>query len=114
MTDFNQRRTLGPIVTQMGGDIIGSGSAGSGSSNLTITNNVDGYILKATGENDRIEGIPSLQYDSGTSTLLSSANLYVSGSMNYLYLHGTNESGNPVKFRVAIDGHIVQFSGSTS
>lgn len=114
MTDFTVRRMLGPVITQMGGDTSGSGSSGSGSLGLTITNNVDGYILKATGENDRIEGIPNLQYDSGTSTLLSTANLYVSGSMNYLYLHGTDETGQPVKFRVAIEGDVVQFSGSAS
>ena len=108
MTDFNQRRTLGPIVTQMGGDTIGSGSAGSGSSNLTITNNVDGYILKATGENDRIEGIPSLQYDSDTATLSASSNLYLTGSANYLYLHGYGAGGEPVKFRVSISGSLLR------
>ena len=111
MTDFNARRMLGPVHSQMGGNVSGSSDSGGGSS-LTITNNVDGYVLKATGENNRIEGIPQLQYDSDTSTLLSTANLYVSGSMNYLYLHGTDESGQPAKFKVAIQGHIVNFSGS--
>jgi hypothetical protein len=112
MTDFTVRRMLGPIITEMGGSLSGSG--GSGGDGLTITNNVSGYVLKATGEANRIEGIPQLQYDAGTSTLNANANLYVSGSTNYLYIHGTNEAGEQVKFKVAVQGHILDISGSTS
>ena len=52
MTDFTVRRMLGPIITEMGGSLSGSG--GSGGDGLTITNNVSGYVLKATGEANRI------------------------------------------------------------
>ena len=112
MTDFNVRRMLGPIHTQMGGDSDPnhSGSGGGGGS-LSILNNVDGYMLKATGEPNQVAGVPQLAYNSINNTLSSSANLYVSGATNYLYLHGTNESGQTVKFKVNIQGSILEIAG---
>lgn len=112
MSDYNVRRMLGPVRTQMGGNTDPSGSGGSGSGSLSIINNIDGYLLKATGVPNKIEGIPQLQYDATDNTLSSSANLYVSGATNYLYLHGTDENGQTVKFRVNIQGSLVQISGS--
>jgi hypothetical protein len=103
---------LGPINTVMGGEMSSSAGGGGGGSSLTITNNVNGYLLQATGEQNRLEGIPALQYDSSTTTLSSSANLYVSGSTHYLYLHGLDESGQPAKFKVAIEGGILTIPSS--
>jgi hypothetical protein len=111
---LNVRRMLGPVNSVMGGEMSSSAGGGSGSSGITITNNVDGYLLKATGEADRVEGISALQYNSATTTLSSSANLYVSGSTHYLYLQGIDESGQPAKFKIAIEGSILSVSGSQS
>ena len=100
------RRMLGPINTVMGGDSEGSSGGGGGS--LTINNNVDGYILKATGVANTVEGIPQLQWNSSHTALSASSDIYVSGSNNYLYLHGTNANGETVRFKVNIEGHILK------
>ena len=78
---------------------------------VTITNNVAGYLLQATGENDRIEGIPSLQWDATNTVLSASSDLYVTGSANYLYLHGTNAAGKTVRFQVGVEGSILKVIG---
>ena len=75
---------------------------------ITITNNVDGYLLKATGEADRIAGIPKLVWDSTNVALTASGDVYVSGSNNYLYLHGLNAAGEDVSFKVSIEGNILK------
>jgi hypothetical protein len=99
------RSMLGPINVEMGGNSDPTGSSGGGGSNLTITNNIDGYLLKATGDANRVEGISALQY---TGTALSaSTNLYVSGSNNYLYVHGSDAQGNIKRFKVNIQGGIL-------
>ena len=95
---------LGPIDKSMGGDPDPSG----GGSSLTITNNVDGYILKATGQANTIEGIPQLKWDSSNTALSASGDVYVSGSNNYLYLHGTNSEGQTVRFQVAVSGGMLK------
>ena len=106
MTIKIPRRMLGPINNEMGGNPEGGGGGGGGS--LTINNNVDGYILKATGVANTVEGIPQLQWDSTNTALSASSDIYVSGSNNYLYLHGTNAGGQTVRFRVAVDGHVLK------
>ena len=98
------RRMLGPINNQMGGNPEGETGGGGGS--LTINNNVDGYILKATGVSNTVEGIPQLRWNSTDTALSASADVYVSGSNNYLYLHGTNAAGQTVRFKVNVDGQI--------
>tara|TARA_R110000822_G_scaffold27282_2_gene81577 strand:+ start:1867 stop:2205 length:339 start_codon:yes stop_codon:yes gene_type:complete len=110
MTFFTVRRMLGPISTQMGGDSDPTGSGGGGGGSVTINNNVDGYMLKATGLANTVEGVPQLQWDSSTTTLSASANIYVSGSSNYYYLHGVDADGNNVKFKVAVQGSILQIA----
>ncbi len=100
---------LGPINKVMGGDPDPS----SGGSGLTITNNVDGYILKATGQANKVEGIPQLIWDSGNTALSASADVYISGSNNYLYLHGTNAAGQVVRFKVNVDGSILKVADDT-
>ena len=67
-----------------------------------------GPIITEMGGYDLLGG--SIQF----LTLNANANLYVSGSTNYLYIHGTNEAGEQVKFKVAVQGHILDISGSTS
>jgi hypothetical protein len=97
----------------MGGFVSGSGGSGGGGSSLTITNNVDGYILKATGESNRIEGIPTFTHNSTTNAISASSDLYITGSNNYLYLHGYNETGQAVRFKVAISGSLFQVAEET-
>lgn len=113
MRNHLPRRMLGPIRLEMGGSVTGSEGGGGGGSSLTITNNVDGYILKATGEANRIEGISQLQYDSARSTLTASAGIYITGSAggvgdNYLYLHGTDNQGRPTQFKMMISGGMLR------
>ena len=108
MRDPIPRRMLGPITKEMGGDQVPSGSSGGGGGGGTITNNINGYILKATGDANRVEGIPQLQYDSSRATLTASAGIYISGSNdpgdNYLYLHGTDSTGAKKQFKIEISG----------
>jgi hypothetical protein len=96
------KRLLGPINKEMGGDP--EGGSGGGGSGVTITNNVSGYLLRATGDANKIAGVPQLQWDSARTALSASADMYISGSNNYLYLHGTNASGQTVRFQVQISG----------
>ena len=117
MRDPIPRRMLGPITREMGGDTTQTGSAGGGGGggggSLTITNNVSGYMLKATGDPNRIEGISQLQYDSTRTTLTASAGIYITGSSsglgdNYLYLHGTDNLGRPTQFKMMISGGMLR------
>jgi hypothetical protein len=107
MREYSARRLLGAINNSMGGFVSGS-SGGGGGTSLTITNNVDGYFLKATGEPNRIEGVSTLTHNASTGAISASADVYITGSNNYLYLHGTNENGEVVRFRVAISGSLLQ------
>ena len=113
MREYSARRLLGAINNSMGGFVSASIGGGGGGSSLTITNNVDGYILKATGDPNRIEGISTLTHDSTTGAISASADVYITGSNNYLYLHGTNENGTPVRFRVVVNGSILQIAEDT-
>tara|TARA_B100000212_G_C27279600_1_gene492474 strand:+ start:508 stop:852 length:345 start_codon:yes stop_codon:yes gene_type:complete len=111
MREYSARRLLGAINNSMGGFLSGSGATGGGGgSSLTITNNVAGYVLKATGDANRIEGISTLTHDATTGAISASADLYVTGSNNYLYLHGTNENGTPVRFKVAVSGSLLEIA----
>jgi len=83
-----------------------TGSGGGGGAGVTITNNQDGYILKATGEANRIEGIPS--FVSSSTGISASLGMYVTGSNNYLYLHGLDANGVATQFKVAIEGGIIK------
>ena len=53
MSKVLPRRMVGPINKSMGGDPDPS----SGGSSITIDNNVDGYILKATSTPHGIENV---------------------------------------------------------
>jgi hypothetical protein len=88
-----------------------SGSGGSGGSGLTITNNVNGYLLKATGDPNSVEGVPQLKWDSTNTALSASGDVYITGSNNYLYLHGTDGSGQTVRFKVKLTGSMMQVIG---
>jgi hypothetical protein len=99
------RRMLGLINKEMGGDSDPTGGGGSG---LTITNNVDGYILKATGEANRVEGVEAIQYStSGGPQLQISASTYISGAANYLYMQGANAAGDPARYQVHVSGGLL-------
>tara|TARA_Y100001937_G_scaffold122833_1_gene184666 strand:+ start:510 stop:833 length:324 start_codon:yes stop_codon:yes gene_type:complete len=101
-------RNLGYVKFQRPAENSDSGGS------LTITNNVSGYILKATGVPNRIEGIPQLQWDSTKTALTASGDIYVSGSTNYLYLNGTNAEGHTIKFKVAVEGSMLRILETTS
>jgi len=107
MTAKIPRRMLGPISREMGGSQTPYSGSGDPASGITIDNNVDGYILKATGVANTIEGIPQLKWDSSHGILSASTDVYITGSSNYLYLHGVNASGATVRFKVQIDGSVL-------
>jgi hypothetical protein len=97
---------VGPINKSMGGDPDPT----SGGSGITINNNIDGYILKATGQANTVQGIPQLIWDSNNTALSASGDVYVSGSNNYLYLHGTDSDGQIVRFKVEVEGSILKIA----
>tara|TARA_Y100000004_G_scaffold159877_1_gene187001 strand:+ start:88 stop:420 length:333 start_codon:yes stop_codon:yes gene_type:complete len=104
MSVLGGRRTLGPINTEMGGDPNPSGSAGGGGS-TTIENNVDGYMIKATGQSDKISGVEEFQFDG--AALKAQADLQVSGSGNNLFIQGSDSEGNLNRmFRIEVSGGI--------
>lgn len=82
-------------------------AGGGGGSTITINNNVDGYMLKATGVPGTIEGVPTF-VSSSTGLTLSSGTMYISGSGNYLNLHGSNATGEQVRFQVEISGGLLK------
>lgn len=96
------RRMLGPVKEEMGGDTMMSGSR------ISISNNVAGYLLRATGQEGVVEGVPNLSWDDSNKVLSSSADIYISGSSNNLYLHGVNNDGQTVRFKVSIDGGVLK------
>jgi hypothetical protein len=101
-------RDLGYVKFQRGDTSSGGGGS------VTITNNVSGYLLKATGIANTVEGIPQLQWDSSKTALSASGDIYVSGSTNYLYLNGTNAEGHTIKFKVAVEGSMLRIIETTS
>jgi hypothetical protein len=100
------RRLLGAVnqFNVSGSENAGGGGGGSG---IIINNNVDGYILKATGVSNTIEGIPTFLSSSAGLTV-KDGNMYISGSGNYLNLHGTSHTGEQVKFQVEISGGLLK------
>ena len=106
MSRILDRRLIGAInqFNISGSENVAGGGGGSG---LTITNNVDGYILKATGQANTVEGIPTF-ISGSTGMTIKDGDLYVSGSGNYLTLHGTNGSGEQIQFQVEISGGLLK------
>ena len=95
MSVLGSRRILGPINVEMGGDPNPSGSSGGGSG-VTINNNVDGYLVKATGVANTLTGLSALTYAS--DALKVQANLIIQGS---------DGSGNEnVLYRIEVSGGI--------
>jgi len=100
------QRILGPISSQAGGESIPATGGGGGS--VTINNNVDGYLVKATGVADTLTGLANLNYNGSTFT--TNTDLYVSGSSNNLFINGTNDGGVRRKFKIDIVGGILTVS----
>ncbi len=72
--------------TQSGQFSFTASSAFGGGSGVTINNNVDNYILTATGTANTIQGEPNFTFDGSTltvsgSTIISGSGLVVSGSI---------------------------------
>jgi len=85
---------------------IGSVGAGSGGgSGITINNNIDGYILKATGDSSVIEGMP--QFVSSSTGISASVDVYLTGSntSNFpnLFIQGTDADGNISKMKIVVE-----------
>ena len=55
----------------------------------------------------------SITTNSSASAISASSDLYITGSNNYLYLHGYNETGQAVRFKVAISGSLFQVAEET-
>ena len=103
MSVLGGRRTLGPIISEMGGDPNPSSGGGGGS--ITIENNVDGYMIKATGQSDKITGVEEFQFDG--AALKAQADLQISGSGHNLIIQGSDSDGNLNRmFRIEVSGGI--------
>ncbi len=115
---FTVRRMLGPIKTQMGGDSEDNGSGGGGGSDITITNNVSGNILQATGDSKTIAGTSQLTWNNTYSVpaLSASSNVFIAGANANLYIQGTDSDGSSKMYKLAVidGGFYVVPSGSTS
>ena len=98
------QRILGPINSQAGGESIPSTGGGGGS--VTINNNVDGNLVKATGVSNTLTGLSELTFDGSTFT--TNTDFYVSGSSNSFFMNGTNVAGVRRKFRIDITSGILQ------
>jgi hypothetical protein len=86
----------------MGGDPNPSTGGGGGGS-ITIENNTDGNMLKATGMSDKISGISEFRFDG--ADLKADADLYITGSGNNLILQGSDAAGNlNVMYRIEVSG----------
>jgi len=105
MARILDRRLIGAInqFNVSGSENVGGG----GGSSLVINNNVDGYMLKATGQANTVEGVPTF-LSSSTGITLKDGNMYISGSGNYLNLHGINASGEQVVFQMEISGGLLK------
>ena len=106
MARIIDRRLIGAInqFNVSGSETEGGGGGGSG---ITINNNVEGYMLKATGLANTVEGIPTF-LSSSTGLTIKDGGMYISGSGNYLSLHGTNGNGEQVKFQVEVSGGLLK------
>jgi len=103
MAVLGSRRVLGPINVEMGGDPNPTGSSGGGGS-VTINNNIDGYMVKATGVSNTLSGLSAFTYN-GSSAFTMQADLQVSGSSNNLIIQGSDASGNEnVLYRIEVSG----------
>jgi len=83
-----------------------SSGGGSSGGEVTIRNNVDGYILKATGENNVIEGMP--QFISSSTGITSSVDFYISGSNPpsagpNLFIQGSDADGNVSRMKIIVE-----------
>ena len=87
-------------ITRIGN--VGSAAGGSG---LTINNNVNGYILKATGDSSIIEGMP--QFVSSSTGISASVDVYLTGSNTStfpnLFIQGTDANGNISKMKIVVE-----------
>jgi hypothetical protein len=87
----------------MGGDPNPSSSAGGGSG-VTINNNIDGYMLRASGVSNTITGLSAFTYD-GSSAFTMGADLQISGTNNNLLVQGSDAAGNlNVLYRIEVSG----------
>ena len=101
---------LGSTVNMVRVGSVGSGGGGVGGGGVTIQNNVAGYILKATGDDGIIEGMP--QFVSSSTGLTASVDVYISGSgplsaVPNLFIQGTDSDGNISKMKIMVkDGFL--------
>ena len=105
-SDENIFPRLGSTFTMNRLGAAGGGGSGGGGSEVTIRNNVDGYILKATGESNVIEGTP--QFVSSSTGITSSVDFYISGSNSpsagpNLFIQGSDADGNLSKMKVVVE-----------
>ena len=92
MSVLGGRRTLGPIITEMGGDPNPSSGGGGGGGSLTLENNVSGYMFRSIGQSDKISGVEEFQFNG--SVLKAQADLQISGSGHNLVIQGSDADGN--------------------
>lgn len=98
---------LGSTVTI--NSLTGGGSGGGGGSGITINNNTDGNILRATGNSNSISGIDTFKYISDSNIVSGSGQIQAQS----FAFEGTNPSGVKVLYRLqVIDGMLTLNSGS--
>jgi|AACY02.10.fsa_nt_gi hypothetical protein len=114
MSRVLDRRLLGPVKTIMGGQTTGSAGAGGGGggSSITITNNVDGHLLTATGGANTIEGMAQTAFPANSklsgSYTAGTGNQGLIGDFSALYFDGVNHEGVAKRYQLVISGGMLQ------
>ena len=95
----NQSYWTDDIMAHSIRDLAESGSGGGGTGSVTINNNVDNYLITATGTANTLNGESSLRYD-GTGLIIGASGsaqalLQISGSSDLLLIK--NGSNNGIK-----------------
>jgi hypothetical protein len=114
MASIINRRVLGPVKTQMGGNTGGSSNSGGGGDggSLTINNNVSGHVLKSIGSSDTITGHATSAFPA--NTLLSGAysagtgDQGMVGDFSALYIDGIDSHGIKQRYQLVLSGGMLQ------
>ena len=113
MVRILDRRLLGPVKTQMGGDTGGSGDSGGGGGgggSITINNNVSGHILKSIGSSTTISGQSPSEFPANTllSGSHSTGDPGLIGDFSALYIDGVGPTGKKQRYQLVLSGGVLQ------
>ena len=107
MSILNSRRILGPLNQFPVSGSAGAGGGGGGSG-VSINNNVDGYILKATGDSNTVSGVEQFRVASN-GTVSGSGQIQAQS----FAFEGTNNDGVKVLYKLQVQGGMLSLLSSS-